>query len=83
MMNEFEQFLAEEDENEAVVELIAATVSDAVAGFMYYDRKEDPGLPLEAIENAIQDGVITVEEIVHMFEEELDYLRQFEHKVIE
>lgn len=51
--------------------LIFANVTDLVSNFLYYDRKEDEDLPCEAIENAIKNGDITVEEIVAKFEKEL------------
>lgn len=51
--------------------LILNTVSDLVLNFTYYNRKEDEDLPCEAIENAIKNGDITIEEIVAKFETEL------------
>jgi len=45
-------------------EQIQATVSDLVAKFLYYDRKEDEDLPRGAIEEAIKAGEITEQEIV-------------------
>lgn len=46
---------------------IMDTVSDLVANFMYYDRKEDSDLPLGAIEEAVAGGQITLDEIVAHF----------------
>lgn len=51
--------------------LIEATVEDLVSNFLYYDRKEDEDLPRGAIEEAIANGVVTVEEIVQLFHSEL------------
>lgn len=48
-------------------EQILATVDDLVTDFMHYDRKEDELLPRFAIEQAIQDGEVTVDEIVNRF----------------
>ena len=48
-------------------ETILATAKDCMADFLYYDRKEDEDLPCGAIEAAIQDGVVTVEEILEIF----------------
>jgi hypothetical protein len=48
---------------------ILNVVSDLVGDFMYYDRKESEHLPVGAIEQAIADGVITVDEIVAKFRE--------------
>ena len=45
--------------------------ADLVSGFLYYDRKEDGDLPLDAIEDSIKKGEITVEEIVLTFKTEL------------
>lgn len=47
--------------------IILDTVSDLVADFYYYDRKEDEELPRGAIEAAIERGEITVDEIVEHF----------------
>ncbi len=52
--------------------LILDFVSDMVADFLYYDRKECEQLPLGAIEEAIDSGVITVDEIVAKFRTEVD-----------
>ena len=46
---------------------IFVTVSDLVADLMYYDRKEDDQLPRGAIEEAIESGEITVDEIANHF----------------
>jgi len=52
-------------------DLIRGTVSDLVADFLYYDRKNDQDLPLGEIEAAIEAGEITVDEIVVQFRMEL------------
>jgi len=49
-------------------EIILDTVSDLVGKLMYYDRKEDEDLPRGAIEEAIKEGEITVQEIVDYFD---------------
>jgi len=51
-------------------ELILNTVKDLVADLMYYGRKEDEDLPLGAIEKAIEDGIITEDEIIEQFRKE-------------
>ena len=51
--------------------LINATIKDAVADFLYYDRKEDEELPVGEIEAAIDAGEITVDQIARLFHEEL------------
>jgi hypothetical protein len=47
-------------------------VKDLVAGFLYYDRKEDNELPRGEIENMIKEKLITVDQIVNVFREELE-----------
>lgn len=54
-----------------VKELILGTVSDLALDFLYYDRKEDEELPRGAIEQAIDDGELTVEDIVRQFRTKL------------
>jgi hypothetical protein len=44
-------------------------VRDLADNFMYYDRSAD--LPAGAIEKAIEDGIITVDEIVNEFRKNL------------
>jgi hypothetical protein len=51
--------------------LIINTVSDLVSDFFYYDRKEDEDLGRGEIEQAIKDGVLTVDDIVEKFKESL------------
>lgn len=46
-------------------------ISDEIADLLYYDRKEDSSLPLGKIEQMIEDGEITIEEIVEEFRKEL------------
>lgn len=55
----------------ATKEFILGVVQDAVADLLYYNRKEDEELPVGAIEEAIKDGVLTVEEIVREFKADL------------
>lgn len=45
-----------------------------VSDLLYYNRKEDEDLPVGAIEQAVKDGVITVEELVECFKEEIESL---------
>lgn len=54
-----------------VRDAITGTVSDLISDFLYYDRKEDPDLPRGLIEDAVREGLITVDEIVETFREEL------------
>mgnify|MGYP000846215312 FL=1 len=50
---------------------ILDAVTDMVADFMYYDRKEDEDLPLESIEEAVELGEISVQEIIDAFASDL------------
>ncbi len=50
-----------------IKKLIEDTVDDLVGDFLYYDRQDDEELEQGVIEAAIEDGVITEEEIVEMF----------------
>ena len=51
--------------------LIMDTVDDAVADLITLDRSRDEELPEGAIEQAIADGVVTVDEIVERFRAQL------------
>ena len=59
------------DSDEALRELIMKTLVDMVSKLMYYDRKEDEELPLGAIEDAVERGVITHTEMMAKFYEEI------------
>lgn len=50
---------------------ILASIDDGVSDLLYYDRKEDEDLPRGVIEDAVRDGVVTVEEMVAQFETSL------------
>ena len=52
-------------------ELILNNVSDLISDFLYYDRKEDEELPRGAIEEAVKNNQITVEEISAHFTDKL------------
>lgn len=58
-------------EDSEIKDEILNTVSDLVAKFMYYDRKEDENLRVGSIQKAIKEGRITVFEIVNKFRTEL------------
>ena len=51
--------------------IIEATIKDLVADFLYYDRKEDESLPMNEIEKEIENGNLSVSDIVNVFEIEL------------
>ena len=52
-------------------QVIERTIKDLVADFLYYDRREDFELPNGAIETEIDEGNLTVDEIVEVFKKEL------------
>jgi hypothetical protein len=51
---------------------ILNTVQDLVSDFVYYDRKEDEDLSTDQMNEAIETGVITVDEIVAEFRKHLE-----------
>ena len=51
--------------------LILGVVDDLVGDFLYYGRKEDEELGVGEIEKAIEEGIITPEEIAAQFLESL------------
>ena len=51
--------------------LLSDTISDLVADFLYYDRKEDQELPRGAIEDMVASGETSWDEIAAKFKEEL------------
>jgi len=50
---------------------ILNTVDDLVLSFLYYDRKEDESLPRGAIEQAIKNNEVSVDEIAGFFKTKL------------
>lgn len=69
-----------EEARKTLFKKLENTVSDCVADFLYYDRKEDPELPIGDIEELIKDGVLTVDQIIDMFKKELETLRVYENE---
>jgi hypothetical protein len=51
--------------------VILDRVSDLVANFLYWDRRNDHELPRLVIENAVKNGDVTVDEIVNEFRRQL------------
>jgi plasmid maintenance system antidote protein VapI len=51
---------------------ILATVDDLVGSFLYYDRKEDEELSIDQLNEAIETGEITIDEIVSAFRKGLE-----------
>jgi hypothetical protein len=52
-------------------ERVLAMTSDLAGRFLYYDRKEDSEFPVGSIEEAIDSGEVTLDEIVEVFRTEL------------
>lgn len=57
--------------DEKLKQCILDTIEDLVSDFLCYDRKEDDGLGIGGIEKAVEDGVISVMEMVEVFEKHL------------
>jgi len=53
-------------------DVIMDTLSDLVTDFLYYDRKEDGALPMDAIEEAVAAGEVSVDEMVRAFRHHLE-----------
>lgn len=51
---------------------ILGVIGDLVADFLYYDRKDDEGLELGVIEQAVKSGEITIKEMTQTFKEALE-----------
>jgi hypothetical protein len=47
-------------------------VSDMASRLLYYDRKECEDIPLDAIEQAIAAGEVSIDEIVGLFRDDLE-----------
>lgn len=52
-------------------ELILTYIEDLVSDFTFYDRKNDEELSGAQLDKAIEDGTVTIDEIVEKFREEL------------
>lgn len=48
------------------------TIKNLFSDFFYYDREEDEDLPVNKIEELVQTGVITKQEIKDMFLAHID-----------
>lgn len=53
-------------------ELILANANDLARDFLYYDRKEDEELNVGEIQEAVENGELTKEEIIQEFKKQLD-----------
>ena len=52
-------------------QILKDTIEDLVIDFIVHDRKEDVDLPRGKIEELINNGDVTVDEIVNVFKEHL------------
>lgn len=52
-------------------EIIENTITDMVSDLLYYRRKEDSTLPVGAIDAAVREGEITIDDMVTQFRDEL------------
>ena len=53
-------------------DVILNAAQDTMAGFLYYDRKEDEELPVGAIETAIVTGEVSIADILEVFSKALE-----------
>ena len=60
------------DKNSQIKAAIIAAAKDAAMNFGYYDRKEDEELSVQDLENAIKEGIVTIDEIVAAFRSQLE-----------
>lgn len=57
---------------------ILNTISDLCSNFLYYDRKVDQHLTMKQLNEAVESGEITIEEMVAEFRKNLE--NKFEKK---
>jgi hypothetical protein len=51
---------------------ILDTITDLCSNFLYYDRKDDDELSSEDLEDAVENGTITIDEMVEEFRRQLE-----------
>lgn len=51
---------------------ILNTINDLCSDFLYYDRKEDEDLSMEQLNQAVNSGEITIDEMVTEFRKNLE-----------
>lgn len=61
----------EEDEIPPRRELIKESIEDLVWNLLDYGRREDDELPRGAIEEAVREGEITIDEMIQIFADQL------------
>ena len=53
-------------------EQILGIVRDLATGFVYYDRKEDEDLSMDQLNEAVESGGMTVDDMVAEFRKQLE-----------
>lgn len=51
--------------------ILVNVIKDSVVDLLYYDRKEDEDLPVGAIEEMIEGGILSIDEMVEIYKNEL------------
>ena len=54
-----------------IKQIILNKINNLASNFIYYDRKNDEDLPIEKLKEAINTGIITIDEIVNEFRKHL------------
>lgn len=57
--------------NDELRDAILGRAEDTMSNFLYYDRKGDDLIKVDMIEEAIANGVVTVDEILEVFRTQL------------
>ncbi len=55
--------MSDDDDDDALRELVLAAVEDLALDLVAYDRREDEDLPAEALRDALVRGVVTTTEL--------------------
>lgn len=55
--------------------VILITAEDLMKNFLFYDRRDDEELPRGAIEKALRNGTVTVDDILAVFRSALEEVR--------
>lgn len=53
-------------------QMILGTIEDLISDFLYYDRKGDEELRVGDIDKCVRVGIVTVDEMVATFREQLE-----------
>ena len=56
----------------ATKDQVLTAIQDLVADFLYYDRKEDEDLPMDEIERLVEEGELSIDEMVDEFQRALE-----------